>query len=408
MGLRLLVLWYAMGSFSQNKQELELKGPTFLAPSSQHLSGSANSKSLLQAKAKTKVKGMQVPIVQTVGLANVTDPTAFPPPPPTLNPVTDYQPLDTAIGDLVQKAFVEAPTVTPPPLQSALSLMFACPLLLLPNRFSVSAPTGCGTTPDAEGVAVQGNRGDWKSSDGTELLTWSEAEYSTSEINLKYTMPNGDGFGTSVQELSLGHTRIDFIDCGLNVLYFMTETVFKAPNQLDHKACKKYGLCDGSIFFKYEIWEQGGGMVAVSSLVPIFADEFSLSDAATSNELVAVSRQGAWEPRKCSDPPIRKEWTVSTKTGTLAVDNKRWVLGMALTVMSMRDEERSMDGLVRMTTTEAWTWGLLALLVVGGACGVVVLSQLFNYFLREKVTRGCMQLEDTIFPLTMYKNKYYT
>ena len=42
--------------------------------------------------------------------------------------VTDYQPLDTAIGDYIQKQFVEPPTITPPPSQDMLSLCAAGPL----------------------------------------------------------------------------------------------------------------------------------------------------------------------------------------------------------------------------------------------------------------------------------------
>jgi hypothetical protein len=335
--------------------------------------------------------------VPKIGVGNVTEATAFPPPPPTLNPVTDYQPLDTAIGDWIQKQFVEPPTITPPPSQDMLALYFSCPLLIMPARFNVKAPSGCGGT---------GRTGKWTNTDGGELLAWAEKPQSASDLDMAFTMPTGDTFGYATAEFSLLNSKIDFIDCGLNVQYFMTEKVFHQPGQKDENLCSRYSICDGSIFLKYEIYKQGGGMVAVSGLVPLFADVFTLSDAATGSQLVEYSRSAAWSPKECAE--YDKEWVVSVGAGALSDPSLSWTLGMAIQTISMRDEDRDATGIIRMSTTQEWTWGIsLAVLILGGLL-LWGLVYLFNLYLKEHVTLSCIHIEDTFFPMTMYKNKSYT
>ena len=70
---------------------------------------------------------MPPPWVPTIGFSNITDPTPFPPPPLVLDPLRDYQPLETALGEAVFRQFREVPTATPPPDQAALDLFAACP-----------------------------------------------------------------------------------------------------------------------------------------------------------------------------------------------------------------------------------------------------------------------------------------
>ena len=58
----------------------------------------------------------------------------------------------------------------------------------------------------------------------------------------------------------------------------------------------RYNVCDGTIYLKWEIWKQGGGMQAMTGLVPLFADTFAFADAATGGTLVEYSRAAAWSP----------------------------------------------------------------------------------------------------------------
>jgi len=350
------------------------------------------------ARFETQVEQAPTTLVPKLSIANVVEATAFPPLPPALNPVTDYQPLDTAIGDWIQKQFVEPPTATPPPNQDQLALYFSCPLLILPARFFVKAPDGCTSTARA---------GSWIDTSENTMLNWAEKPESISDLDMTFSMPTGDSFGSVTGEFSLTNTKVDFIDCGLNVQYYMTEKVFHAPNEKNLNLCSRYQICDGTIYMKYEIWKQGGSMVAVSGMVPMFADEFTLVDTATGGALVDFARNSAWSPtEKC--PGYEKQWTVTVKNGVLSDPALRWTLGMFIQTVSMRDEERNVEGIVRLSTTQAWTWGIAAIVIVVGGGLVWLAATLFDKFLRASVTLKCINIEDTFFPMTMYKNKSYT
>ena len=102
-----------------------------------------------------------------------------------------------------------------------------------------------------------------------------------------------------------------------------------------------------------------------------------------------------------------KEWIVTVGGGHLSDAPVRWVLGMIITALSIRDEERSIDGLVKATNTQIWTWGL----IIGGSILVILLIAAFVYIFmtwefggqtgHERVTMFCLRLEDRIFPVTM-------
>lgn len=370
----------------------------------------ATEKASVVAGAGTKTRstlatGVKQPIfVPTIGIGNVTTPTMLPPPPPVLNPVEDYQPLDTAIGDYILKQFVEPPTVTPPPLQSQLDLANACPLMLpAPDIMFVSAPNGC-----TSGV---GRSGRWRTATNDTLMAWTEASYSTTGVAASFVNPIGDSFGSVKQEFALSGSKVDFLDCGLNVLYTMTETVFLDSSATDPYVCETYKICDGSIYLKYDISKAGSpGTGAFSALVPIFAKEFTLYDKASTNPVLVASKATAWTSREPECPDYEKEWSLSFKTGNghLADPGFRWVLGFAVTAMSLRDEDRSNNGKVHVNPTEAWTWIIVAVAIFGGSCVVMGLLWAFDKYFKEDVTIFCLKVESSFFPTTMYKNKYYS
>jgi hypothetical protein len=374
-----------------------------------HLAEVKRKPALLQKAVSAGTHRQPAVYVPKIGIANVTTPTSFPPPPPALNPVQDYQPLDTALGDLIQKQFIQPPTLTPPPTQEMLNVIYACPLLALDTSFIVRASNGCSET---------GREGIWTDSLKNTLLKWSEKTEAVTDMDLTYSMPNGDGFGFTQGEVSLSMSQVDFMDCGLNVKYYMKEYVYHVPGKpaSDDLCTKSNGkICApaGTIYLKYEIWQQGGTMVAVSNMVELFADEFTLSDSATGAQLVKYARNAAWYPQDGCQT-YDKEWIVTVGGGHLSDAPVRWVLGMVITALSLRDEERSVDGLIRATNTQIWTWSL----IIGGTVLVLALIALFFYIFmtwelggqtgHERVTLFCLRLEDRIFPVTMYKNKSYT
>jgi hypothetical protein len=360
-----------------------------------------------ESQRSTLTTGLKQPIfVPTIGIGNVTTPTMLPPPPPVLNPVEDYQPLDTAIGDYVLKQFVEPPTVTPPPLQSQLDLANGCPLFANgggPNIMFVSAPNGC-----TSGV---GRSGRWHTAQDDTLMEWSEAKYSLTGVAASF-MQGQDSFGSIKQEFQLSGSKVDIIDCGLNVLYTMTETVFLDSGTKDQYTCDTYGICDGSIFLKYTIEKTGApGTGAFSAMVPIFAKEFTLYDTASQNPVMAAKKSpSAWTAREPACPDYTKEWSLEFMTGNghLAEPGLRWVLGFAVTAMSIRDEDRSNNGKVHFNPTEAMTWALLAIAIFGGGVLVYGLLWAFDKWFRDDVTLFCLKIETSFFPTTMYKNKYYS
>lgn len=264
-----------------------------------------------------------------------------------------------------------------------------------------------------------GNVGCWRDDSDKVLLKWATSMYSVSGVSASFTTPAtdldlqrnpgavGDSFGSATQELALSGIRVDFFDCGLNLQYSLVETAMYAPGRTDARLCDnpQYKICHGSVFLKFEVFS-GSKVVAFSPLVPIFADEYTLIDSATGSTVLTATRRGHWTPRdRC--PAYQKEWSLTVGAGKLAEPNNRWVLGDIVTVLAMRDEERTNEGLVKMTQSEMTTWTVAGVLFVGGALLLACLWGFFVAFLRTPMTRMCIRLEDTVFPMTMYKNSYY-
>jgi hypothetical protein len=375
-----------------------------------HLAKEVKRKPALLQKAATAANHRQPAVyVPKIGIANVTTPTSFPPPPPVLNPVQDYQPLDTALGDLIQKQFIQPPTLTPPPTQEMLNVIYACPLLALDTSFIVRASNGC---------SDKGRAGIWMDSLKNTLLKWNEKPEAIADMDLTYSMPNGDGFGFTQGEVSLSMSQVDFMDCGLNVKYYMREYVYHVPGKPpgdDYCAKLPAGTtCPaGTIYLKYEIWQQGGTMVAVSSMVELFADEFTLTDPSAGVQLVKYARNAEWSPQDGCQT-YNKEWIVTVGGGHLSDAPVRWVLGMFITALSIRDEERNVEGIIRATNTQLWTWGLI---IGGSLLAIAFVAAMLYIFMtwefsgqtgHELLTLLCLRFEDRIFPVTMYKNKSYT
>jgi hypothetical protein len=338
--------------------------------------------------------------IPKIGIANVTTATALPPLPPTLNPVEDYQPADTAIGDYIMKQFVVPPTVTPPPLQSAINAAFSCPLLILPGRIWVETPSGC--TSDRHGV--------WYDASRNVLTMWNESCVAFPDAvnaDMKYTLPYGDTMGTSVTHLSWSKDVVEIFDCSAGAMYTFTEKVWKRENSQDEQACTDYGVCGYELFFQYYIHSATGALMASTAYLTYFQREFTLVDPALI-PIATLGRKGNWNPRtKC--PDYEKEWVVTFggSASPLTAPPNRWIVAAFTTVLSLRDENRDIKGFIQPSRCQKWSMSVLAFTLVVSLAVAVVLSICFWLFIKEKVTVVCFQLEEIIFPRTMYKASKY-
>lgn len=334
--------------------------------------------------------------IPKIGIANVTQATAMPPLPPTLNPTEDYQPMDTAIGDYILKQFQVPPTVTPPPLQSAISAAFACPLFLLPGRVWVETATGC--TDDRHGVWYDANR--------NVQLMWNEscvAFPSAVNPDVKYTLPHGDHMGASVTHLSWSKDMVEIFDCSAGALYTFTEKVYKRLNSVDPQVCEAYGICDYELYFQYFITGANGAPMASTAYLSYMQREITLLDPAAI-PIATLQRKGNWKPTdKC--PTYEKEWIVTFggSASPLTAPPNRWIVVSFTTIMAMHDEDRDKTGFIKPSRCQKFSFAMLAFTLLVSTVVVIVLSIVFWLFFKEPLRVFCFRLEDLTFPRTQYK-----
>lgn len=334
--------------------------------------------------------------IPKIGIANVTTATAMPPPPPTLNPTEDYQPMDTQIGDYILKQFEAPPTATPPPLQSAISAAFACPLFLLPGRVWVETPTGCSDE----------RNGAWLDASRNVLLTWNEscvAFPNAVNADMKYSLPTGDLMGTSVTHLSWSKDVVEIYDCSAKALYTFTEKVYKRLNSVDPQACESYGVCDYELYFQFFITGANGAPMASTAYLSYFQREITLVDPAMI-PIATLQRKGNWSPKdKC--PKYEKEWIVTFggSASPLTAPPNRWIVVSFTTIMALHDEDRNVKGFIEPSRCQKFSFTFLAFSIFVSTLVVAALSVLFWLFAKEPLRVFCFQLEEIIFPKTQYK-----
>jgi len=351
--------------------------------------------------------------IPKMGLANVTEPTAYPPPPPVLHPWKEMQPLDTAVGNYLISGFIVQPTLTPPPSQASLDLAFACPALLTwPAEVAVSAPDPCGSL----------SSGTWKSSDGSTLINWDMSCLDTTSPGLTapsvqpvttYTMPNGDAFGTSQAVTTpYGGSYIELRDCGGAAVFTVDEKIYKQTGKPDETACQKYGSCDGVLYFQYFIKNSGGQVVAMSGYTTFFQDSFDITDS-TGVPIVTVSRNG-WEPNNrrpdCSANPKPRLWNLkfaSSPPGQWAAGTAQWPIAAVMTMLAARDNVRMPDGHVlwsncNVLKTMGWVF-------LGGSilCCCVCVPMLIFLLCSASILRFVDEAEKRFFPKRMRKPSAY-
>lgn len=326
-----------------------------------------------------------------IGLANVTKPTAYPPPPPSLEPWEDHQPLDTAIGHYLVSGFMEEPTVTPPPTQESMDLAFSCPILLnWPKEVAVLAPTPCAS--DGMGGYAKTTSGNWSNKDKKELLV----NWETHCMDIKgqagmrgaatalttYTVSNGftfDVFGSSLSRRTPVGNFIELIDCGGVTRFKIDEKVYKQMGKPDDESCTKYKSCDGVIYLQYFIKDARGVTVAMTGYNHIFQSSFDITDT-TGVKIAHVSRNG-WDPipnEDCSayTGPELREWNLKfekSPPGNWGAAVNQWPLAAMMTMLAQRDLLRQPDAQVLWTECEIMkTSGIVAAVAATLFCCICV------------------------------------
>lgn len=315
-----------------------------------------------RASLRGGLSARQVPLyVPKVGLANVTEPTAFPPPPPVLHPWQDNQPMDTAVGNYIISGFITPPTATPPPTQESLDLAFACPVLLTwQNEISVSVPDECQSESSGNLTGVN---------DGPLLLNWETTcldhppglhtpQFSSMTT---YTTDNGDLFGTSGLEAQ-GPWRdvIVLRDCGGVAVYTIEEKVYKQDGEPIEEVCQKYGSCDGVVYLQYFIKDASGTTIGMTPYLTIFQRSFTITDP--NGILIASASRNGWDPKgangiqkpsECTGE--RKVWHLkfaANPPGIWQSTANQWPIAEMMTMLSQRDMLRKPNGRVIWSNCE--------------------------------------------------------
>lgn len=358
------------------------------------------------------------PYVPKVGVANVTTPTALPPPPPILDPWRDptnfkrnYQPLDTAVGAFIVGSFAQPLTVTPPPEQNAVDLAFACPVLLSwPDNVEVQV-TRC----DSLGEPMQLPTGSWYPS-GSEtgpILSWEEKcrPWNSMMVETLYTMPNGDFFGASQTKFNVWGNDMVLYDCSYNPLYTISEKVYKQQGATHWESCDKYKSCSGTVFLQYSIHDRQGNLVAATPYLNLFQNEFKVSDA-SNVEIATISRQGEWSPwETCSsDTTIKHRWLLKFNPGgggIWADATKRWPLAEMMNMMSARDAYRTSSGMVAPTRCEVMNIVLVSCCIALLCALIICILLLLKRYVVPTLRHRCWKIEQAVFPHIMSKPLKY-
>lgn len=364
-------------------------------------------------RSHSSLRTQQAPVlyVPKMGLANVTEPTPFPPPPPVLHPWQDHQPLDTAIGNYLISGFIQAPTITPPPSQSSLDLAFACPALLTwPNEVSVSAPDPCGSM----------ETGNWTGKGGGLQIQWATSCIDTTSPGLTppsisavttYTVPNGDLFGTSQERQVMFNDFTEIRDCGGAAIYTIEEKLYKQAGKPDPDACKNHKSCDGVIYFQWFIKDASGRVVALTPYTTIFQESFPITDLA-GGTIAEVSRTG-WQPDQrtpCTDDAKPRLWNLkfaSSPPGNWAAATNQWPIASFITMLAHRDMFRQPNGRVLWSNCEVLKATGYAFSVTAGVCCCVCIPMVIFLLCSAWITRCVTEAEKSLFPKRMGKPAMY-
>mmetsp|Transcript_125944 Transcript_125944/g.317615 ORF Transcript_125944/g.317615 Transcript_125944/m.317615 type:complete len:460 (+) Transcript_125944:196-1575(+) len=341
--------------------------------------------------------------VTGLGTAYVSTPTLAPPV-MQLNPWSDAQPVDTAIGAFLATGLSDSPTVTPLPMQGSLDIVRAgCPVLLTwPREMHILALDPCGTTSE----------GSWRDASTEKPIVIYGLSCSPFDGGMaprvSYSQveegERGELIAASQMRTTLVGSKIDLMDCAGNLRYMVEEKVFHQKNSVDTESCEKYGSCDGTVWIQYFLRQPNGTAVAQTGYLNIFQANFDIIEPSSGAVMASAERVGDWNPmwKECLGP---RKWRLTfaeqPPPGPLALPTEQWPLASLVTILSVRDASRRSSGLLMPTFCEVWKvtgqviWILV--LVIAGTFGILL-------FLRDVVpplTASLYDLELRICPRRM-------
>lgn len=348
-----------------------------------------------------------------MGLANVTQPTPYPPPPPVLKPWEDHQPLDTAVGNYLISGFIVQPTVTPPPTQASLDLAFSCPALLTwPGQVKISAPDPCGSmdagnwTDTSDGVQIQ-----WSTNCvDTESPGISYPSISPTTI---YKTPTGDFFGSSQERIGLNGAKfVEIKDCGGALIYTIEEKIYKQTGKPDEKACSQYKSCDGVIYFQFFVKDRTGKVVALTPYTTIFQESFDITDPA--GGLIATASRNGWSPQDVSPSDCAsakpRVWNLkyaASPPGVWSNTLGQWPLAAFMTMNSHRDSYRQPNGQVLWSNCETLKTTGYAVGSTLLVCCCMCTPMVFFLVCSAPIMKFLAEVETRLFPKRMGKPAMY-
>lgn len=358
----------------------------------------------LHSATKAHARGpVMVPYIPEIGVANVTKPTELPPPPPTLDPYTDFQPFDTAVGNWIASSFLAPPTVSPPPSQAALDLANGCPAMLnFPNTVNVVSPKQCSSGP---------REAAWTNTTKGPVLTYQESCAPVESVQpvTTYTLGDGQVFGYSKTRFSFTGNQMEMLDCNGELAFLLEEKIYHQTKVVNKASCDTYKSCDGTVFLQYFLYNKYGRKIAETPFLNLFQNKITISSIDEKAPIADMSKD--WSPwTVCSDEMSSseptKEWLVSYFPGAPGIFSdvvNRWPIAMMATIIAQRDQNRRANGMVTPTKCEIFNIVVLSLIAFAGL-GLVTVGVVYFYkFLLEDAQRILHNVEMFVFPKAMYK-----
>jgi len=345
---------------------------------------------------------MELPTTTSPPLSffNIT-PVTMSPPIVHLNPWTDAQPVDTAIGQFLATSFASKPPATPPPLQSSLDLVrAACPLLTgWPEEIEIATFDPCDNTDE----------GGWADALNQEQLVSFRQSCSPFTTGLAplltYSTMQGEVLASSHLMTTVTGNKVAISDCSGTSRYFLEEKVYHEVGSVDATTCQRFGSCDGTIWIQYFLYTAANHkLVAKTPYLKLFEDTIQIYNP-TGALIASATRLGEWVPNSAECQGYRK-WLLKyampqPEGGPFVSITEQWPLAALITIAATRDATRRPNGLltpswceVSKVTLSAIVLMLTIVIVLGGTA----------VFLREAL-EPCRvyfyELERRIFPKRM-------
>lgn len=424
---------WSMQEFVKQKSIQQRKaffGLTEDAPLSQskrmHKASLTAFSSHLAQRAKLAQPG--APIIPHLSAANVTKPTELPPPPPTLNPYTDMQPFDTLMGNTIASSFLAGPTITPPPTQEALDLAYGCtPLEDFPANLKIMIPRCVKAEWEWDKAKLNPDRqGGWsKSGEVAPAQPANSEQKPTGNWPLNYTevcnifqavlpyvdykLANGEKLGSSRTRFSFFGNTMELLDCSDNIRYTIEEKIYHATSHTNEEICKKYKSCEGTVFLQYFVHDRTGKVIAETAFLNLFQDEYTITQPGSGLLIATVKREAVWSPwTEC--PEYDRYWDIEynkAAPGIFALPQNRWPIAMMVTMVALRDTDRSHTGMVWPSTCETVNVLVFAFLILFLIFASLFLTWIFYRFFYAKAVLFFYNIEVTFFPHTIYKPSKY-